>query len=291
MEQNLKIAVEDVLRQAKGEAVKINSFSPLSGGSINEAVKLKTNQGKFFLKWNDADRFPTMFEAEAKGLNLLRKTKEIYIPQVIKAGIVDSTSFLLLEFVEEIPRNQDFWRDFGKSLARLHQHSNTAFGLEHDNYIGSLPQSNQQHRQWTDFFISERLEPQIKMARDGKKINEMHGQRFNKLFQRIEQIFPKELPALLHGDLWNGNYMGSPEGKVCIYDPAVYFGHREMDLAMTKLFGGFEQEFYEGYEEEYPLEHDWDERVPICNLYPLMVHVNLFGDNYLRAVEETIKKF
>ncbi len=271
--------------------VTLLSSNSVSGGCINQAEKITTSEGVFFLKWNDAFKYPEMFEAEAKGLKLLKDAGEIFIPEVISSFLVDKYSFLLLEFVDQVDKIKNFWEDFGISLARLHKHSSGYFGLDHDNYIGSLPQSNQKHSDWISFFIEERLEKQIRLARDAGKISVNSVSRFEHLFKVLPEIFSEESPALLHGDLWNGNFMISPQEKACIFDPAVYFGHREMDLAMSKLFGGFCPVFYEAYQQQYPLEKGWQNRLDICNLYPLMVHVNLFGESYINSVESILHKF
>lgn len=283
--------IAGLLSENRGEKCLVKNVIPVSGGSINEAYKLETSNGSFFVKINSAVKYPLMFEAEAKGLQLLASANEVYIPGVITASVINDDAIITMEFVEQGRRKNDFFFDFGKRLARLHKHSAEKFGLDHDNYIGSLYQSNRQKDNWIDFFIEERLERQIKLAREGGEINASFIRSFENLFKRLREIFPEETPSLLHGDLWSGNYMTSPQGSACIFDPAAYYGHREMDLAMTKLFGGFDREFYEGYNEEFPLEKSWRQRLDICNLYPLMVHVNLFGGSYLSQVELVLKYF
>ncbi|MBI3501977.1 MAG: fructosamine kinase family protein [Bacteroidetes bacterium] len=286
-----KIDLQNILSEKFGKNILVESISPVGGGCINETAKVKTSLGIFFAKWNDAKQFPKMLEAEAKGLQLLKDTNEIKVPEVISQKTTGNTQYFILEFIESSSMEKHFWYNFGKSLAKLHQHSSEKFGLDHNNYIGSLPQSNRQHSLWSDFFILERLEPQIKSARDNSRIGNIISQKFSKLFSQLEKIFPPEKPALLHGDLWSGNYMIGNNGEPVFIDPAIYFGHREMDLAMTKLFGGFSAEFYESYHEEFPLEKDWQKRIDICNLYPLMVHVNLFGGSYAMQVENILRKF
>lgn len=269
----------------------IINIQTVPGGCINEAAKVTTGKGNFFIKWNSASKYPGMFEAEARGLELLRAAGKIYIPKVAFTDIIEETSFLILEWVEPGKRDKDFWSDFGSSLALMHQKTNNKFGLDHDNYIGSLHQSNKRHNTWSGFFIEERLEPQLKLAKNSNKIDNTIIKKFNSLYKELEEIFPSEKPALLHGDLWNGNYMTSPEGKACIFDPSVYYGHREMDIAMARLFGGFDQEFYKAYNEQYPLEKGWQDRLDICNLYPLLVHINLFGGSYLSQVKSILSAY
>ena len=166
--------------------------------------------------------------------------------------------------------------------------SAVSFGLDHDNYIGSLAQSNKKHADWISFFMEERIRPQLKLAMDKKLIDEGTVKQFDKLFDHFDRLIPKEKPALLHGDLWNGNFLVSDSSRAALIDPAVYFGHREMDLAMTTLFGGFDSEFYRAYDEVFPLEKGFEKRVDIHNLYPLLVHVNLFGGGYVRQVKAVL---
>jgi len=291
MPDNIKLSIQYLLAEKLGPGLKIEEISELSGGSINEAARIKTNKGIFFAKCNESKKFPGMMAAEVKGLELLRNANAISIPEVIAQKTISNTQYLILEYINGPSTKKDLWEDFGRSLARLHKHSAEKFGLDHPNYIGSLPQNNRQHDKWPEFFILERLEPQIKMAVDGKQISRNVISQFGKLFSSLNTIFSQEKPSLLHGDLWSGNFLTGSNGQPCIIDPAVYYGHREMDIAMTKLFGGFSPGFYEGYLSEFPLEKGWEKRAEVCNLYPLMVHVNLFGGSYVDQVESTLKRY
>jgi fructosamine-3-kinase len=273
------------------EDLLFGNYQRLGGGDINSAARFSLGDEHFFIKWNDANHCPGMFEAEAKGLNELRKADCIRIPEVKFIGEEDGQSFLILELIEQGMRHSNFSEDFGKQLAVMHQVSNDYFGLDHSNYIGSLPQVNTPTSSWTEFFIVYRLEAQLRLARDNHEADTALVNAFNHLFGKLESLFPKEAPALLHGDLWGGNQMPDDQGKPCIYDPAVYYGHREMDLAMTKLFGGFDSKFYESYQAHFPLTEEWNERVDLCNLYPLLVHVNLFGGGYVNQVRGILRYF
>ncbi len=270
---------------------QIKSVRGATGGDINDAAVLKTNEGTFFVKWNDAEKYPQMFEKEFKGLRLLADAGEIAVPKALHSDEIKGTGFLLMEAVISAGQKQGFWFEFGTSLAELHKHSNDFFGLDHDNYIGYLPQHNQAAETWEEFFVTQRLEIQVAMALDAYRVDKDIVRKFDRLYSKIGKLFPKEKPALLHGDLWSGNYMVGSSGEPVIIDPAVYYGHREMDLAMTKLFGGFDSEFYSAYHSAYPLEADWQERLDLCNLYPLMVHLNMFGDSYLSSVLRVLDRF
>ncbi|MCK9421107.1 MAG: fructosamine kinase family protein [Bacteroidales bacterium] len=275
----------------KALSFQIYAVRPLSGGSINRVYFLSTDQGSFCLKFNLAKAFPGMFETEAKGLSLLEHTGKIRVPAVVGAVTLTQYSYLLLEYIEASRRIPDFMADFGRSLAMLHKNSNSRFGLDHANYIGSLPQQNKWHDDWNSFFVEERLEYQIMLARNSGVLSENTRKQFDLLFPRLKDLFPKENPALIHGDLWSGNFITSETGRPCLIDPAVYYGHREIDLAMSTLFGGFSSDFYTSYDEVFPLEKGWRARLDLYNLYPLLVHLNLFGSGYLGSILSILKKF
>jgi len=274
-----------------GNDFRIISERALGGGSINQAARIETNQGLFFIKWNNAKAYPQMFEKEAASLKILDDTQSIRIPKVLMYNESGKDSFLVLEYIESRPPKTDFWQDFAYSLAALHKHSNDSFGLDFDNYIGSLWQSNRKHSSWADLFVEERMLPQIKMARDSGLLYSQQSRDFDKLFSKLEGIFPEEKPALLHGDLWSGNFMADEKGQACIFDPAIYYGNRIMDIAMSRMFGGFSSDFYRFYNEAFPMEHNWEEQTEVANLYPNLVHLNLFGTAYLSAINRILKYF
>jgi fructosamine-3-kinase len=243
------------------------------------------------MKVNDGKTFPKMFESEALGLQLLNKAIPAIAPEVIAAAEKEEKIFLLMQWITEGNPVSDFWRDFAVKLATLHRNHQEFFGLDHDNYIGSLAQTNETANDWISFFILRRLEPLLKKAIDeGKMEKEMH-RSFEKFYTKLDAIFPVEKPSLIHGDLWSGNFMIGEDGFVRLIDPAVYYGHREMDLAMTKLFGGFDRSFYQHYNEVFPQEKDFDKRADVYNLYPLLVHVNLFGGHYAAEVGSIVRRF
>lgn len=284
-------SVQQQMEQSLGTTVQ--SAQHVSGGSINRAAKVTLSDGHTcFLKWNTtAD--PHMFEVEEKGLALLKSANTtLRVPKIFATGKTDnSTGFLLQEFVAEGRSQPTSAEEFGRALAAMHQHQNEQYGLDHHNYIGKLPQSNDWHDNWVDFFVEQRMEPQLKMATDAGKLGSSSVGRFESMYKQLPDIFPDEPPSLLHGDLWGGNYFFDESGRATIYDPAVYYGHREIELAFTHLFGGFPGSFYDAYEEAYPMKKGFSQRKDVYNLYPLLVHTNLFGGSYARQVEGIVKRF
>ena len=287
----LKKSVELTLSAQFEKQVEISEIQSVGGGCINEACSLQTNAGKYFIKYNSAAEFPGIFEKEAAGLEILANTKTLDIPNVIGSAKTSQYVYLLLHYIETGVSSRNFWNDFGTKLAGLHRNTNEYFGLDYDNYIGSLVQKNNSHTDFFSFFISERIEPQLKEARNKGAFSQSETRYFDSLFNSLHNIIPVERPSLIHGDLWSGNYLVTTDGSPCLIDPAVYYGHREADIAMTQLFGGFKPDFYGAYNQAWPLEKGWQKRMDIFNLYPLLVHVNLFGGSYARQVLQIIRQF
>tara|TARA_Y100001980_G_scaffold46067_2_gene28219 strand:+ start:6342 stop:7217 length:876 start_codon:yes stop_codon:yes gene_type:complete len=281
---------ESALFQSLGQKVLVQSSRFVSGGCINNTLKLETDQGPFFLKWND-DTDEDMFDKEAQGLQLLAAQNVVNLPTVLGRGKADGKNFLLLSFIQKNPPAPDFWQVFGHSLAHLHKVSSPRFGLSHNNYIGRLPQSNEERDNWIDFFIEKRLEVQLGLAIYNGLVDKDFAKKFRLIYAQLPGLLPDEPSALLHGDLWSGNFMVGDKGLPYIYDPAIYFGHREMELAFTRLFGGFDRTFYQSYHDIFPLEPGFEQRIDIYNLYPLLVHVNLFGSSYLSGINQTLRRF
>ncbi|MET0394203.1 MAG: fructosamine kinase family protein [Chitinophagaceae bacterium] len=265
---------------------------PVSGGSINHTYRLSTGgQDSFFLKCNDALRYPDLFEKEKNGLQHVAAQDCIAVPSVIFCGIQGQHQLLVLEWIEPGRTNPAFWQRFGEQLARLHRCTSGQFGYGEDNYMGALPQLNSPSAGWTEFFVRCRLEPQVRLAVDKKLLAHTTTRSFEQLYARLDNRFTTEPPALLHGDLWSGNFLCSEQSEPVLADPAIYYGHRSMDLAMTTLFGGFDNIFYEAYHYHFPLPPDHREQWMLCNLYPLLIHLNLFGTGYLPDILATLKKF
>ncbi len=272
---------------AEENSFNLKQIHPLSGGDINAVYLLKCSQGDFVLKLNDTTRFPNMFKAEAKGLKLLRASNSFKIPKVMATGKEKEQSYLLLEYIEKGSKSLQFWSIFAEKLVKMHKNTQTDFGLDHDNYIGSLRQVNCSEKTSAKFFINQRLKPQFSLAhKNGFKFENLAS-----FFRNISAEISEEVPSLIHGDLWNGNYLVSQKGDPVLIDPAVAFAPREMDLAMMHLFGGFPQELFEEYHELFPLEKGWELRIPIFQLYYLLVHLNLFGRSYLPKVKAILLQF
>tara|TARA_B100001758_G_C18269640_1_gene535643 strand:- start:15 stop:866 length:852 start_codon:yes stop_codon:yes gene_type:complete len=267
------------LSNSLNDKLVLYSYRQIFGGSINTAFLINTNKGKFFLKLNK-NKVKKIFDYEVRGLKLISSTNTINVPKVIYFD----DEVLVLEFIESNKINKKIWSNFGYRLAELHYNTSNSFGLDHNNYIGSLLQTNKFHDNWNDFFIYQRLKPQLDIGNFSVKTHKL----FEILFLELDNIFTLTKPSLLHGDLWNGNFI-STNDQVFLVDPAVYYGIREMDIAMTKLFGGFVKEFYDAYNYHYPLDKKWQTRLDICNLYPLLVHANLFGGNYYNQIHSILK--
>jgi fructosamine-3-kinase len=268
----------------------------LHGGDIHAAYRVELRGGDVVFVKSSAGAPQGMFTAEARGLDWLRAAGALRIPTVIAIADDDEgPRFLALEYLEPGHHDATFDEKLGRGLAALHRFGAPAYGFEHDNYIGSLPQSNRVHATWAAFYREERLMPLVRRAIDRRALAGSARAKFDRLFDRLESMVgPAEPPSRLHGDLWGGNLHADDRGRPCLIDPAVYGGHREIDLAMMRLFGGFGPRVFAAYREAWPLANDDEARVPLYQLYPLLVHVNLFGGGYadsaLRALDEALSR-
>jgi protein-ribulosamine 3-kinase len=281
---------QQVIFETLGPLAKLKTAIFVTAGNHNQGIKLETTEGNFFLKLN-FDHERDILSKEAEGLDSLRKSTFLKIPQTFGFGRINDYNYLLSEFIASSRQQLDYWEDLGLGLAHLHLTHSESFGLDSDNYIASLHQKNHKTDNWLDFFIEQRLEPMLGLAYFDKLIPLDFLKKFQTIYTKMDSLFPKEKPALLHGDLWSGNVICDRNGKPCLIDPAIYFGHREMDIAFSRLFGGFDSRFYESYESILPLEPDFESRIGLYNLYPLLVHLNLFGTAYLPGIEKIIKRF
>jgi fructosamine-3-kinase len=284
--------LEKGLRFALGAGVK--ATRRISGGDINDAFELELVSGtRVFLKTNR--RAPaSMFPAEARGLEWLRAAQALRVPEVlaVSSGREGEPCFLVLELLRPAAPERGFDENLGRGLAELHRRGAPCFGLDHDNFIGSLPQRNKAHATWAEFFWSERLEPQLERAVVSGRATPRLRAGLERLASRLPNLVgPEEPPSRLHGDLWGGNLHIDESGAPCLIDPAAYGGHREVDLAMMRLFGGFSESVFRAYQEAWPLAPGHAERITLYQLYPLLVHVNLFGSGYVDSVERGLARY
>ena len=299
-----------------GTSVKIAQTDRLSGGDINKAYGLTLSTGEhIFMKANAKDN-AVFFTAEAAGLQAIADTHTIGTPRILCCGTDDGEdvgySFLLLEYIQSKGRRSDYWEVLGQELACMHRavlrqaqepHASTGvpelvegppnkslFGFPQNNFIGARPQNNTWSDNWITFFRDQRLAPQFRDA--DSYFTSDDRTKITKLLDNLERFLVEpENPSLLHGDLWSGNVMCGPDGKAMLIDPACYIGHREADLAMTQLFGGFPPQFYEAYNEAAPLQPGFEERRDLYNLYQLLNHLNLFGPTYLEPVLSIVGEY
>ena len=270
----------------------------VGGGCIADA-RIATFEDGFSVFVKTVAGVPDMFEREAEGLEALAEADALRVPRVLA---VDANG-LVLEFVAQGSPKPGFFQSFGRRFARLHRHAGPQCGFPHDNYIGATPQLNRpidgafgagvnDGSDWPGFFIERRLRYQARLAEERG-----HGAELRRLLDGCEATFcdlldaATEAPCVLHGDLWGGNYIVDETGEPCLIDPAVYYGHREADLAMTRLFGGFDAAFYRAYDEEFPLADGHRERLPIYQLYHLLNHLNLFGSGYYAQCERILRRY
>jgi fructosamine-3-kinase len=286
-----------VRRRVEQRVGAVRTLSTVGGGSINTALRLEIGGGSAFLKHN-ASAPPGFFPAEVRGLDALRAVPGgPRIPHVLAVfdaaaeGADGEPSWLLLEWIEPGRRGPGFDERLGRAIAALHAPAVGGWGWSGDNFIGALPQQNGTAATWADFWRDQRLQPQLRIARD---LGRMPGQADD--WERLFAALPAALspaehdgPSLLHGDLWSGNVLGDAEGRPVLVDPAAYRGHREVDLAMADLFGGFGAAFHTAYAEARPLTDGYrDVRRPIYELFYLLVHVNLFGGGYVAQTASTL---
>lgn len=288
--------IEETLHNLYGDGCTVIKQRAVSGGDINQAYVLDLSNGEqIFMKANSRANID-FFRTEKEGLQAIRNTETARVPEVLAMGEEDSFSFLLLSYIPEGRKSRSSSAELGRMLASMHLADagafvpNGKFGFLHDNYIGAGKQINTPEESWVTFFVQRRLLPQYEKA-SGWFGKEEH-KKFDSFVNRLDQILTEpEKPSLLHGDLWGGNYMIDQEGKPWLIDPAVYVGHREADLAMTELFGGFDPAFYEAYRETAGIDPGYKDRRDIYNLYHLLNHLNLFGGSYLHSVQAVIRRY
>lgn len=287
------LMIADLLKSKFGWDPVSIQLASVGGGSINQVYLCKYHNSNVLLKLQNSTKSLKMFETEEAGLDLLRSSATFKIPRVFHVGLINNTgfSYILMEWIDSGRQTDSFAPIFAEKLAAMHRHSNSFYGLEYDNFIGRLNQHNNGSENWNDFFTNRRMLPLIMQATDLGLLPKSTLQLADKLIKNLDSIVPVEPPALLHGDLWSGNYIADTNGHPVLIDPAVYFGHREMDLAMMQLFGGFDDRIFSIYNEYYSLEKGWEKRISLFQLYPVLVHLLLFGSSYSSQAQQIIKRY
>jgi fructosamine-3-kinase len=282
-------AIESQIQRATGAPFCVGDRHPISGGSINQAFRIGDGGQHYFVKLNQTSQV-NMFEAEARGLQALSASRSIRVPQVICWGVTANNCFMVLEWIDLGQGDASSWAALGRQLAHLHRtHLHRAanrpkgFGWDQNNTIGRTPQPNPWTQDWAEFFIEHRIGYQLQLA---QRRGANFSQTDNLLRAIANHLSHNPEPSLVHGDLWSGNAGFSREGEPVIFDPAVYWGDREVDLAMTELFGGFPKGFYDSYQAMWPLETGYEQRKGIYNLYHILNHFNLFGGSYRAQAEQ-----
>ncbi|MDZ7661301.1 fructosamine kinase family protein, partial [Thiohalophilus sp.] len=272
--------------EALGEPFEIEQSRNIGGGCISSAMRLDGNGHRYFVKFNRADLLE-MFEAEADGLQAMAEARAVRVPQPLTTGVSDGQAYLVMEYLET--GGSGDMSHFGAQLAQMHRHTREQFGWHRDNTIGSTPQPNGWHNDWVRFWQEQRLGFQLDLARRNGAGSALY-ERGQQLKEQVADFFTDYQPvaSVLHGDLWSGNYAFTRDGEAVIFDPAVYFGDREADLAMTELFGGFSRSFYSGYDATWPIDPGYAIRKTFYNLYHILNHYNLFGGGYASQAQRMI---
>ena len=283
-------AVETAISSVTGEQFAASSAQSLDGGCINEAYCLADGYRRYFVKLNRAG-LEDMFAAEEAGLAAIRETGAIRCPAPLCHGSDGGRSWLVLEFIELSSPRRDSGAALGERLAALHRHTGATFGFHRDNFIGATPQPNRPEADWVRFWREQRLGVQLGLAAHNGAPGRLldSGRR---LLDGLPAFFAgyRPVPSLLHGDLWGGNRGATTAGEPVIFDPAVYYGDREADLAMTELFGGFDERFYQSYRQSWPLDPGYETRKVLYNLYHILNHDNLFGGGYAARAQSMIDR-
>ncbi|MEM9451955.1 MAG: fructosamine kinase family protein [Cyanobacteria bacterium P01_E01_bin.6] len=280
--------IADHISEATGQAFTADHRRPVGGGSVNQAYAVSNNHQAYFVKLNDANRMG-MFEAEALSLRKMWKTQTIRVPKAICWGTVESSSYIALEWLDFAYGTHDAWISMGQQLADMHRvTSPQGFGWEDDNTIGFIPQKNPWTEDWLTFFRDHRLGYQFQLARKRGG----HFPQQDTLMQAIPELLADHdpQPSLVHGDLWSGNAAVTQADEPVIFDPAAYYGDREVDLAMSELFGRFPEDFYRAYNDAYPLDPGYDRRKVLYNLYHIINHFNQFGGSYESQANSMIRQ-
>jgi fructosamine-3-kinase len=302
-----------------GDVSPLRGWAPVGGGMISQAVRVASERGEYLLKWGGRG-LARFFEVEARGLQLLAATGAVRVPAALawrdatpttderetrrpgdqettddRRRTTDEKGFILLEWLPT-PHGADrdvAFATLGRQLAELHRSTAPAYGLDHDNYLGIVPQANGWMASWSAFFRERRLRPQAELAGRNGHLPTERARRLERVIERLDNWLGGHAPppALLHGDLWAGNVLVGPGDTPMLIDPAISYGDRETDLGYTALFGRFPEVFYQAYQQAWPLPDGWQTRRDLYNLYHLVNHLNHFGERYGAAVDAVLRRY
>ncbi|MDP3483234.1 MAG: fructosamine kinase family protein [Sulfuricella sp.] len=283
-------AIGKAIRVATGEDFAVRKCRAIGGGCINSTYSVEDGARRFFVKVNRVSGL-SMFEAEADGLREIAGAGVIRVPSPVCAGVAEDSAFLVLEYIDFSSGRKGRAEDLGRQLADMHRVSASQYGWRRDNTIGSTSQVNTPADNWPEFWRDRRIGRQLALAASNGYGGTLQ-RKGESLLARLDGFFTgyAPLPSLLHGDLWGGNYAYAATGEPVIFDPAVYYGDRETDLAMTELFGGFPEAFHAAYREAFPLDSGYPMRKALYSLYHILNHLNMFGEGYLGQAEGMIEK-
>jgi protein-ribulosamine 3-kinase len=281
-------AIAMAISRATGEPFSPDQHSPEGGGCINQTYSLADGRRRYFVKRNRAEAL-TMFTAESEGLHEIRASHSLKAPEPICFGLAGSSAYLVLEYLAL--RGQGNWTQMARQLALMHRSTAEKYGWRRDNTIGATHQPNAWTATWVAFLCEQRLGYQLELAKRNGYGGTLQANG-EALLARVQEFFIGYVPhpSLLHGDLWPGNAAFTANGEPVIFDPAIYYGDREADLAMTELFGGFPAEFYFAYHEAWPLDQGYRVRKSLYNLYHILNHANLFGGGYAAQAQTMLEK-
>lgn len=278
--------ISEQISQSIGHDFICDDVRDIPEGDSHQSLRISDGKRRFFVKINEKIQMAN-FNAEADGLSHLAQTQLFKVPTVITQGIVSERSFLVLEYIHFVDGETAHWQQFGKNLAKLHrQHTQEMYGWQDDNYIGRSVQINQWHKKWCNFFAEQRIGYMLQLlSEQGQNLVDI-----DKVVQSVTKLLAghNPVPSMLHGDLWKGN-TGFYKDQAVMFDPAFYYGDRETDIAMTELFGRFPEPFYQAYNDQWPLDQQYEYRKPIYQLYHTLNHALLFGGYYLDSAKQVLK--
>ncbi|SEP94871.1 fructosamine kinase family protein [Piscibacillus halophilus] len=285
----MKETIQEALNEAE-DKTNIKTIKPVSGGSINESFYVETDRHRYFIKYhpNAPDHF---FYLEKEGLEKIRETNSIRVPEVYAFSNEKQKAYLVLEWIEGETKPHTS-SQLGRDIARMHHSQAAKHGLDHSTFIGTLLQPNQLYNEWVDYYKECRLINQLNKGKENGHISGNRQQKLETLIEQLDQYIPKGIePTYLHGDLWGGNWLAGSDGSPYVIDPSFLYGDRHFDLAFTELFGGFSEEFYRAYQVENPIEPYYKDVKDLYQLYYLLVHLNIFGEVYGGSVDRILYKY